>query len=542
MKRAFNKFSRLRLRTRILVGLFFIFSIFFSVSIYTFGLVQNISEIPLKMYKHPFAVSNSVRDIHKSLADMQLFMFRILTGHTEDYANAQAHNTKTVEAIRSHFDLIGERFLGDKAEISAAREEFEKAVKIMDEIFAHINKGEFESAGMKLFLFNEACEAQVFSRISYLLEFADKKGMEFNDIAVANRKKFTTSLSLVLVLGFLLSFILFRFILNSVDQKLKTITESLSSNLTDTRAISRKLMQASQTLASTMEEQHHSLQQSNDDLQEISSVASNNAEYAKLSAQSSNRCLQASGDGKQAISQLKEAIDSIKSGHNLIKNQFEKEKQEFNRISNFIMAISEKLQIINSIVFQTRLLSFNASVEAARAGENGKGFAVVAEEVGSLAKLTGTAAKEINQLVSDSTAAITEIVEGSEEEIDHVIESTNSSLKKVVDRTKNCEEIFDTIDDFVKENSNMVHSIASAGEEQRRQIQSISSVFNTLGEISDLGIKNSSESQTLSLKVQAGSNKIGDSLKCLRELVIGVNSDEDEFGSGSIEDENRLAS
>jgi len=40
---------------------------------------------------------------------------------------------------------------------------------------------------------------------------------------------------------------------------------------------------------------------------------------------------------------------------------------------------------MNDIVFQTKLLSFNASVEAARAGIHGKGFAVVADEVGNLA-------------------------------------------------------------------------------------------------------------------------------------------------------------
>ncbi|MBC7465119.1 MAG: hypothetical protein H7256_03945 [Bdellovibrio sp.] len=47
--------------------------------------------------------------------------------------------------------------------------------------------------------------------------------------------------------------------------------------------------------------------------------------------------------------------------------------------------IGNKTKVINDIVFQTKLLSFNASVEAARAGEHGKGFAVVAEEVGKLA-------------------------------------------------------------------------------------------------------------------------------------------------------------
>lgn len=66
--------------------------------------------------------------------------------------------------------------------------------------------------------------------------------------------------------------------------------------------------------------------------------------------------------------------------------------------------IREKTKVIDEIVFQTRLLSFNASVEAARAGEHGKGFAVVAEEVGSLAQMSGSAAKEISAILAEGVS------------------------------------------------------------------------------------------------------------------------------------------
>jgi len=92
--------------------------------------------------------------------------------------------------------------------------------------------------------------------------------------------------------------------------------------------------------------------------------------------------------------------------------------------------IEKTVGLVESVAYQTKLLSINASVEAARAGVAGKGFAVVAQEVRALAQRSEDAARRIHTIVS---ASVREIEEGHlvAERANAAVSSTDRRIESI---------------------------------------------------------------------------------------------------------------
>jgi len=109
------------------------------------------------------------------------------------------------------------------------------------------------------------------------------------------------------------------------------------------------------------------------------------------------------------------------------------------------------MKAIETIAFQTNILSLNASVEAARAGQYGKGFAVVADEVRNLAARSAKAAQETADMVKDSVQRI--------EHGTRIARETADAFHKIVDGIREVADLAGKIADAAAEQASGVAAI-----------------------------------------------------------------------------------
>lgn len=243
---------------------------------------------------------------------------------------------------------------------------------------------------------------------------------------------------------------------------------------------SLSLLKLSKGLADSSTAQSSALVETSSAMDEINAMVAKNSDSAKKSKIAADLSKTIANEGKEATAQMVEAIEDIRNSMTSISVQSDKGNKEIQEIIDIIQSISEKTKVINDIVFQTKLLAFNASVEAARAGEHGKGFSVVAEEVGNLSQVSGAAAQEITSMLNDSSAKVESIIRNNQTVILKLIDESSTRVNRGIKVVDSLKEKLNEIAQSSAEVGNLVEEIVEASNQQASGVHEVTIAINEL--------------------------------------------------------------
>jgi len=287
----------------------------------------------------------------------------------------------------------------------------------------------------------------------------------------------------------LLSFLGTFFFSQRLMESMRQVLNSLNHSGVELNSLSAVLAKTGNTVTEGVSESASSITETSASMEEIGLMSQKNEDNSSLTQSAAENCLKASHEGQEIVRHLSKCINNISDSNHNVLNQNSESSKRISEIIDVIKEIRNKTNIINDIVFQTKLLSFNASVEAARAGEAGKGFAVVAEEVGKLAEMSGQAAQEIESSLKNSVIQVEGIVQNDLAQSQKIIQLSGEQVIEGIEVVKKCENIFSRILQQVTEVVDHANHISSSCQEQRIGFEQINTAILQLNNASNINAK-----------------------------------------------------
>lgn len=343
-----------------------------------------------------------------------------------DDARTRIHVDR-VDAERHWKALLGSELAQEQAQsLKLTAVHRTEADRTIDETLALLDAGQFDLGSLKLSTEVQPAYEPLQSDFANLFQAALAKGNEQVQTQRQADRQGMIVLSVLLALALIITILMDGALMSSLMHRLNLATEvtlriaagSLGERIdvgsddelgkllralaSMDAQLTRVLLQVRASARSVDERAHH-LADDNQALSQRTQMQAAGLEQTTASMEHmASRAVEGAGHADGAAGAAREALAHVEQGRQVAAEALD----SMGAIQEASRGIADIVDLVDSIAFQTNLLSLNAAIEAAQAGERGRGFAVVAGEVRQLAHRCVEAGKDIRRLIHHSTEAV----------------------------------------------------------------------------------------------------------------------------------------
>ena len=194
--------------------------------------LQKLSKNTKDLYEHPYTVSVATRDILINVASMRLHMAQLINAEDlEEVSKLQTIEGNLQQKVYELFDIVSEQFLGDKKYIDSTINSFNAWNDFRKYNIELVKSGQKELAKTRYREKGGELTDAFFNNINYLIEYANNKGIEFNNRSSVQEsttvKRLTIQLTIISLLGLLIAYFISKNIKDSIA-KISASTKKMS--------------------------------------------------------------------------------------------------------------------------------------------------------------------------------------------------------------------------------------------------------------------------------------------------------------------------
>lgn len=182
------KLKDLTIKTKLKIGFLIMVCMTLTVGVFSLRQMEILAEATDRLYRHPFTVSTAMLDLKRALFSIKASLHE-LDSHVPPEKALSLKQTIEIDDARVQelFAVVNARFLGEKADVAAAQQEYLRSLPLIAEVFAVQGAQQGPAALDKARAAALGQLRQTILKSRVMVDFAANKAREFQSQAERDR-------------------------------------------------------------------------------------------------------------------------------------------------------------------------------------------------------------------------------------------------------------------------------------------------------------------------------------------------------------------